>query len=253
MKSSYRINLILSITFLLALLFVILTGTNQALFMNINSLSKYTGSFIWSNLTFLGDALPAVVVMLLLIRKMPEAVWSGIVATTIATIIVNVIKSCFNLPRPPAVIASDMINIIGPAISSHSFPSGHTVTIFTLAGIIILYFRSLSLRIVIVILAILVGVSRMVVGVHWPSDVFTGAVIGILCATAGVYIVTRLGWKRNKNAQLILGGLLILTTMYLLLIYNCGYAQAVYFQRFFALIVLLAGIREYYMLLKSHN
>lgn len=253
MKTSYRINLILSLTILLIFVFVMLTGANQALFTGINSLSKFTGTFIWSNLTFLGDALPAVVVMLLLIRKAPEAVWSGIVATIIASIIVNVLKSCINLPRPPAVIAKDMINIIGPAISSHSFPSGHTVTIFTLAGIVVFYFRSQLLRLFAIFIAVLVGISRIVVGVHWASDVMAGAAIGIFCAMAGVYIVTRLGWKSNKNGQIITGGLLILTTMYLLLIYNCGYPQAVYFQRLFALAVLVAGSREYFFLLKENN
>jgi membrane-associated phospholipid phosphatase len=251
MKSSYRINLILSLTFLLGLVCILLTGKNQVLFIEINSLSKYSGTFIWANLTFLGDALPAIVIMLLLIRKIPEAVWSGIVATIIATILVNLLKTCFNLPRPPAVIDKDIINIIGPAITSHSFPSGHTVTIFTLAGIIIFYFRSFFVRIVTVFLAFLVGISRIVVGVHWPEDVLAGSVIGILCAIAGVYIVTRLGWKKNKIGQVILGGLLIMTILYLLLIYNCGYEQAIYFQRFFALAVLVAGSREYYLLLKQ--
>lgn len=253
MHPSYRFNLILLILFLFCFVCVLLTGTDRSLFICINSLSKYTGTFIWSNLTFLGDALPAVVVMLLLIRKKPEAVWSGIVATIIATLFVHVLKSYFSLSRPPAIIDKDIINIIGPAISSHSFPSGHTVTVFTLAGIVIFYFRSQLLRFFIVFLTMLVGVSRIVVGVHWPSDVLAGAVIGILCAVAGVYIVTRLGWNKTRNGQVVLGGLLILTNLYLLLIYNCGYEQAIFFQRFFALVVLFAGSREYYLLLKDNN
>jgi membrane-associated phospholipid phosphatase len=251
MKSSYRINLILSFIFLFIFACVLLTGTNKALFTDINSFSKYTSSFIWSNLTFLGDALPAVVVMLLLIRKMPEAVWSGIVATIIATILVNVLKSYFSLPRPPAVIDKDIINIIGPAISSHSFPSGHTVTIFTLTGIAIFYFRSLSLRFFMVILAMLVGASRIVVGVHWPLDVLAGATIGILCAVTGVYIVTKLGWERQRYVQLTVGFLLILADLYLLFIYDCRYDQAISLQIVFALVVLVAGVREYYLLLKD--
>jgi hypothetical protein len=145
-------------------------------------------------------------------------------------------------------IDKDLINIIGPALYAHSFPSGHTVTIFTFAGLLIYRYRSVFFRIAIIILAILVGISRIAVGAHWPTDVIAGAAIGILCSMAGVFIVTMPGWKSNRNGQVILGGLLILTNMYLLLIYNCGYGQAIYFQRFFALTVLVAGSREYYLL-----
>ena len=59
-----------------------------------------------------------------------------------------------------------------------SFPSGHTTASFALAVSLSLYFPGLS--IIFIFLAILVGLSRIYLGVHYPSDVFIGAVIGIL-------------------------------------------------------------------------
>jgi membrane-associated phospholipid phosphatase len=251
MESPYRINLGLFIVFLLCFICVLLTGINKALFLDINTLANHSYSFIWSNLTFLGDALPACAIMLLFIRKRPDLVWSGILSTLIATLLVNLLKFYFNSPRPPSVIESNLINIIGPAIYSHSFPSGHTVTIFTLTGIVMFYFRTMFLRIIMVILALFIGLSRIVVGVHWPADVLAGAAIGILCAVTGVYFINKLGWKSNKTVQLITGFLLILSNLYLLFIYDCRYEKAVYLQSFFALTVLILGMREFILLWKN--
>jgi membrane-associated phospholipid phosphatase len=248
---SQRLNLILLLVLLCIFIIVSSAGIDKSIFLGINSFKFQSDSFIWSNLTFLGDTLPVCAIMILFLRKMPDLVWSGIISTIIATLIVNVLKHYLDVPRPLSVIDKDLINIIGPALYAHSFPSGHTVTIFTFAGLLIYRYRSVFFRIAIIILAILVGISRIAVGAHWPTDVISGAAIGILCSMTGVFIVTMPGWKSNRNGQVILGGLLILTNMYLLLIYNCGYGQAIYFQRFFALTVLVAGSREYYLLLRG--
>jgi membrane-associated phospholipid phosphatase len=251
MKTSCRINISLFIIFLLGLAFVLLTGVNRTLFVDINSSASHLNPFIWANLTLLGDTLIACVIMILFIRKRPDLVWSGILAALLGTIIVIILKSYFDNPRPPATIEKNLIFIIGPSLKRHSFPSGHTVTIFTLAGILMFYFKSVLSKAGLVILALLVGISRIAVGVHWPVDVLAGAALGLVCATFGVLIITKLGWNRNRRAQLITGFLLILSDLYLLVFYNCRYEQAVYLQSLIALIVLIAGIREYYLLLKD--
>ncbi len=251
MKSAYKINLIFLIIFLLCLTFLTLLGNNKSLFVEINSFTEHFSPFIWANLTFLGDTMPVCAIMLLFIRKRPDLIWSGIIATVIATLIANLVKFYFNIPRPPAVIDRNLINIIGPALSSHSFPSGHTVTIFSIVTILMFYFTKFISRILLILLAILVGLSRIAVGVHWPADVLAGAIVGILCAATGVLIVEKLEWNRNKTVQLIVGLLLILSNIYLLFFYDCRYEQAIYFQTIFACIVLVAGLREYYLLFKS--
>jgi membrane-associated phospholipid phosphatase len=189
--------------------------------------------------------------MLLFIRKKPDLLWSGLLAAIIATIIINLLKHSFNLPRPPSFFEKSEINIIGQAIYSHSFPSGHTATIFTLAGILIFYFRSNYYRFSILILAFFTGLSRIAVGVHWPTDVIAGAGIGILSAISGVFIVSESGWNRNKPVQLTIGLILILCDLYLLVLYDCKYTQALYFKRIIAMAVLIVGIKEYYFLLKE--
>lgn len=59
-----------------------------------------------------------------------------------------------------------------------SFPSGHTTASFALAVSLSFYFPSLA--VLFIGTASLVGISRVYLGVHYPSDVIIGALIGIL-------------------------------------------------------------------------
>lgn len=66
--------------------------------------------------------------------------------------------------------------------SSTSFPSGHTVGAFALAGVLMFSARNTTLRVIAFILACGVGLSRVLAFRHWPSDVTASAVIGLLMA-----------------------------------------------------------------------
>jgi undecaprenyl-diphosphatase len=66
--------------------------------------------------------------------------------------------------------------------SSTSFPSGHTVGAFALAGVLVFGSRSVALRVVAFLLAAGVGLSRILAFRHWTSDVTASAVIGLVAA-----------------------------------------------------------------------
>lgn len=61
-----------------------------------------------------------------------------------------------------------------------SFPSGHTITAFAVAWTLALLLP--KWRIPLFLLAILVGVSRTIVGAHYPADVLAGAAVGLVSA-----------------------------------------------------------------------
>jgi hypothetical protein len=63
-----------------------------------------------------------------------------------------------------------------------SFPSGHTVGAFAIAGVLVFGSRSRLLQSVSVLLAIGVGLSRILAFRHWASDVTASAIIGLACA-----------------------------------------------------------------------
>jgi len=62
----------------------------------------------------------------------------------------------------------------------NSMPSGHSAASF--AGLVMIGMLYQKIRWLMWTLAIIIGVSRIYVGAHWPSDVLLGAFIGIICA-----------------------------------------------------------------------
>jgi membrane-associated phospholipid phosphatase len=75
--------------------------------------------------------------------------------------------------------------------SASSFPSGHTVGAFALAGVLVFAARSFLLRSTAVVLALAVAVSRILAFRHWTSDVFASMCLGLLAAWLFVSRVTR--------------------------------------------------------------
>ncbi|MGN6683243.1 MAG: phosphatase PAP2 family protein [Devosia sp.] len=73
-----------------------------------------------------------------------------------------------------------------------SFPSGHATTAFALATV--LGFLSERWFYPALVLAAVIGVSRVALGVHYPSDVLAGAVVGLLGAYSVRWLFARQGW-----------------------------------------------------------
>lgn len=79
----------------------------------------------------------------------------------------------------PFQILQDAI-LIPPSPGSHSFPSGQAAAAFAAAMICFLVLPESRLKYFILGFAFLVGLDRIYMGHHYPSDVFAGALIGIL-------------------------------------------------------------------------
>jgi len=93
----------------------------------------------------------------------------------------GLLKNWIARPRPYTVWAFDLLIDKNPEFS---FPSGHTSAAFAAAWMI--YMNKKKFGIYALVLALLMGVSRIYLCMHYPSDVIGGAVIGILIAE-GVY------------------------------------------------------------------
>jgi membrane-associated phospholipid phosphatase len=72
-------------------------------------------------------------------------------------------------------------------ISASSFPSGHTIAAFALGGVLLFLSPSRTLRVVTLLLAVGIGLARVLAFRHWSSDVVASAALGLLCA----WIVSR--------------------------------------------------------------
>ncbi len=94
----------------------------------------------------------------------------------------SIVKQLVHRPRP----APTEVRIIGEQNSSFSFPSGHVTGYVALFGIVFflstIYVKRLWLRrtlqAVSIFLMLTVGLSRMTLGMHWPSDVGAGYLLG---------------------------------------------------------------------------
>lgn len=94
------------------------------------------------------------------------------VLTTV--VVVQAIKVIIALPRPFQVLAS--INALAPYESGYSFPSAHAAITVAIATATFFYHRRLG--IILYVFALIVALSRIYVGVHYPIDVVAGAVLG---------------------------------------------------------------------------
>ena len=127
-------------------------------------------------------------VLWLLWRRRPIDALIVAVALIGATLFTDAVKDLIARPRPPDPV-------LGPA-AGYCFPSGHTLNSTATYGLVALYaWRSgMSLgrrRVAVAILAaipLLVGLSRIALGVHYPSDVLGGWLAGlaVVLGVAGV-------------------------------------------------------------------
>lgn len=90
------------------------------------------------------------------------------------------------------------VQLLVPRPDDFSFPSGHTGASFAAASA--LYFSKSKLRFPALVLAALIGFSRLYLYVHYPTDVLAGAVLGALLGWAGCTLV-RFGVRRLYHSD----------------------------------------------------
>ena len=114
-----------------------------------------------------------------------------VVPVAISAIIANILKYSIDLPRPYEIYPFiEKLSVGG----SPSFPSGHTADAFAFAVGLALLFPKWYIIIPGLLWAAFIGYSRMVLGVHFPSDVLAGAIIGTVCTV--IYF-----WLGKRNIK----------------------------------------------------
>lgn len=153
--------------------------------------------------THLGDkGLLFIVLALLLLlfpktRKMGLAAALGLIFSLLFTNLM--LKPLIQRVRPwvdfPALL---------PLVAEHdpnSFPSGHTSAAFAFALAVVRAEGKRWIKIAAVVLAALMGLSRLYVGVHYPSDVLVGFLVGDLAGLLGAWLAQALTarYQARKN------------------------------------------------------
>lgn len=207
---------------LFAFIILLATGSNIVLFEFLNLHMAEAGDAWWSHLTVLGDTSLALMVFLPLFGRRPNVVWQFFLAALLATLWSQGVKALVSSMRPPAILPAGSFHLIGPMLEHHSFPSGHTTTIFVLAGLCCLQYLDNRFKFLVLFLALLVGLSRVACGVHWPVDVLGGMFGGWLSAVVAVWLSAR--WQGGLNIwfQRVLALLITLSAAWSIFYYDNG-------------------------------
>jgi len=132
-------------------------------------------------------------------RRMAGFVCLAVVTGTIAS---TILKDLFHRPRPDIVPH-------GMYVSTGSFPSGHSmlsaVTYLTLGALLARSHERRAVKVYFLLLAafltFIVGVSRVYLGVHWPTDVLAGWTAGAVWALACWLVARRLQTSHTLEAE----------------------------------------------------
>lgn len=140
-------------------------------------------------LTHLGGALFTISFVLAFVLLAPEpwkiVGWKSLVSLTVSHIVAAVIKRKVDRIRPYMAMKEV---ITGPnPLKDPSFPSGHTTAAFSV--FLPFAFASVWLSLVVIPLAAVVGMSRMYLGLHYPSDCIAGCFIGTCVSIVAVSVI----------------------------------------------------------------
>jgi membrane-associated phospholipid phosphatase len=190
---------------------------DQALFCAINS--HHAGlwdAFFWT-FSYLGNGWVITPILLIVaILKVPRKIFWPFFAFAaggmiLCGVINSQIKNLVHRDRPTCYFASHNVNctdarngtyqvhVVGTQLSYGSFPSGHTNTAFSAATLLALMFGGWYW--LCFIPAIIVGYSRIYMGVHFPLDVVAGAMIGMAIIGLTFIVYTKISRRSNKGYE----------------------------------------------------
>ncbi len=124
----------------------------------------------------------AIALALAVVRRRPSVFALVLVADVAADLLADLGKALVHRHRP-------FVHQLGPSTATHSFPSGHSATSFACAAVL----ASLAprLRVPLYALAVLIALSRLYNGDHFPLDVLAGAALGSIVAVVVLRVSRR--------------------------------------------------------------
>ena len=185
-------------------LFILILGKNGS-FQFINSNHDPIADQFFKYFTHYGDGMmwvPLGAYCFFYRRKYFIAVVAGVI---ISTLIAQVLKRGVfpDELRPISYLSETFpIHIIDGVTmrKAHSFPSGHTTTAFAMALIMAYIINRRFWSILLPLLALLAGYSRVYLAQHFPTDIFAGMCIGIVSAILSLLLYRKFVRYLNEKA-----------------------------------------------------
>lgn len=174
----------------MALYFHRMAAFDSALCVRVNRTSQYRLVRLWFRLiSRLGDGIFWYTVMLGIILTQGEAGITPCIHMGLAglsgTLIYKWLKGKTLRPRPYEVHSD--IWLTGRPLDRFSFPSGHTLHAVAFCSVALVYYPMLAW--LLVPFTLMVAMSRVILGLHYPSDVLAGAAIGGLITAISFLLI----------------------------------------------------------------
>lgn len=132
----------------------------------------------WTVLTHAGGATATILVAVIpfiIGGEMTKVGAEALFTLAVSHIVVQLVKRTVGRPRPSRATLS-VAHVMEP--DRFSFPSGHAAAAMSVAFVYAIAFPQIAIPII--LLAGLIGMSRVVLGVHYPGDVLIGQLIAVL-------------------------------------------------------------------------
>ena len=173
---------------------------------SLNSFHTRFLDLFFSGITFLGDGVFAVILALIFFIKNKtqgiQLLLTFLISALLAQLLKNFVFADFM--RPYYYIQSGQIHV--PIIegvkmhTSHSFPSGHTTTIFAITSMLSSFYPSKIMGFSLFLIAVLVGYSRIYLSQHFLEDALLGSFIGVFTSyTIGLYFRKKRSINNNST------------------------------------------------------
>lgn len=162
---------------------------DKAVELAVHSIDAPFFDHVMRGFTFMGSPfavipLAAAIIVWAVRKKETRAAVAFVVVLVMTEVLNVVLKRTFERPRPTLFQEIETLH-------SYSFPSGHAMAaaaVYGMMGVVIARLAPTHRRPLVValpILVVMIGISRIYLGVHWPSDVLAGFAAGAFIVLAG--------------------------------------------------------------------
>lgn len=169
---------------------ILILSTKKDIHLFINAYHSTFFDYFFRYITYLGDGITPVVLTLAFLfitfRKSVEIAASGILAGLFAQMFKRLVFPDVIRPKPFFNGIAELYFV--PGVHMHttlSLPSGHTASAFALFFVLSTFAKNKIVKILCLLMALLIGYSRMYLSQHFLIDVYLGSMIGVV---AGVII-----------------------------------------------------------------
>lgn len=146
---------------------------------HIQSIANPFFDFLFQLITMCGEQIVLISIISIIYWALDKKFGEYIAYSVLTSVLLNnAVKDIFKMKRP---IGEEGIRTLREKTATgYSFPSGHTQGAASFYGAMAIYLKKKAMYIIATIMIILIGFSRLYLGVHYPKDVIVGGILGVL-------------------------------------------------------------------------